>query len=149
MPFSSRMSAAPVTRRRRYRRAITAIIVGIWIALSVWEANKPLMPGVRTTSTWHTVPVQSLSFIADISSADAYGRSVSSQAIFDETLKVVRGAHEFLVLDYFMFNSRHGEIDPASPLLRPLAATLRDALLERRQAIPGLKILFITDPINE
>jgi HKD family nuclease len=143
------MSAAPVTRRRRYRRAITAIIVGIWIALSVWEANKPLMPGVRTTSTWHTVPVQNISFIADISSADAYGRGVSSQAIFDETLKVVRGAREFLVLDYFMFNSRRGDLEAASPLIRPLTATLRDALIERRQAVPNLKVLFITDPVNE
>ena len=149
MPFSSRMSAAPSTRRPRYRRAITATLVGIWLVVAGWEANKPLPPGVRIASAWHSVPAQDVTFIADITSADAYGRSVSSQAIFDETLKVVRGAHEFLVLDYFMFNSRHGEIDPASPLLRPLAATLRDALLERRQAIPGLKILFITDPINE
>jgi phosphatidylserine/phosphatidylglycerophosphate/cardiolipin synthase-like enzyme len=90
-----------------------------------------------------------VTFIADITSADAYGRLVSSQAIFDETLKVVREAREFLVLDYFMFNSRHGDLDPTSPLLRPLSAALRDALLERRQAIPGLKVLFITDPINE
>ena len=143
------MSAAPSTRRPRYRRAITATLVGIWLVVAGWEAYKPLPPGVRTASAWHSVPAQDVTFVADITSADAYGRSVSSQAIFDETLKVVRGAHEFLVLDYFMFNSRHGEIDPASPLLRPLAATLRDALLERRQALPGLKILFITDPINE
>jgi hypothetical protein len=143
------MSAAPATRRRRYRRAITAIVVGIWIAVSFWEANKPLQPGVRTTSTWHTVPVQNLSFIADITSADAYGRAISSQAIFDETLKIVRGAHEFLVLDYFMFNTRRGDLDASSPLLRPLTATLRDALMERRQALPGLKVLFLTDPVNE
>jgi phosphatidylserine/phosphatidylglycerophosphate/cardiolipin synthase-like enzyme len=149
MPFSSRMSAAPVTRRRRYRRAITAIVVGIWIALAVWEANKPLPPGVGTASIWHTIPLQSVSFIADITSADAYGRQISSQAIFDETLKIVRGAREFLVLDYFMFNSRRGDLDPASPLLRPLSGILRDALIERRQQLPNLKVLFITDPINE
>ena len=149
MPFSSRMSAAPSTRRPRYRRAITATLVGIWLVVAGWEANKPLPPGVRTASAWHTVPAQDVTFIADITSADAYGRLVSSQAIFDETLKVVREAREFLVVDYFMFNSRHGDLDPASPLIRPLSATLRDALLERRQAIPGLKVLFITDPINE
>jgi phosphatidylserine/phosphatidylglycerophosphate/cardiolipin synthase-like enzyme len=143
------MSAAPITRRRRYRRAITAIIVGIWVALSCWETNKPLPPGVGTASSWHTVPLQSVSFIADITSADAYGREISSQAIFDETLKIVRGAREFLVLDYFMFNNRRGDLDPASPLLRPLSGTLRDALIERRQQLPGLKVLFITDPINE
>jgi phosphatidylserine/phosphatidylglycerophosphate/cardiolipin synthase-like enzyme len=149
MPFSSRMSAAPSTRRLRYRRAITATLVGIWLAVACWEANKPLPPGVRVASAWHSVPAQDVTFIADITSADAYGRSVSSQAIFDETLKVVRGAHDFLVLDYFMFNNRHGGLDPASALLRPLSATLRDALIERRQEVPGLKVLFITDPINE
>jgi PLD-like domain len=104
---------------------------------------------VRTASAWHSVPAQDVTFIADVTSADAYGRSVSSQAIFDETLKVVREAREFLVLDYFMFNSQQGELDPKSPLLRPLSATLRDALIERRQALPGLKVLFITDPIND
>jgi phosphatidylserine/phosphatidylglycerophosphate/cardiolipin synthase-like enzyme len=48
-----------------------------------------------------------------------------------------------------MFNNRHGDLDPTSPLLRPLAEQLRDALIERRQELPDLKVLFITDPINE
>jgi phosphatidylserine/phosphatidylglycerophosphate/cardiolipin synthase-like enzyme len=48
-----------------------------------------------------------------------------------------------------MFNNRHGDLDPTSPLLRPLSGQLRDALIERRQALPNLKVLFITDPINE
>ena len=120
----------------------------MWLVVAGWEANKPLPPGVRTASAWHSVATQDVTFIADITSADACGRFVSSQAIFDETLKVVRGAREFLVLDYFMFNSRHDGLDPTSPLLRPLSETLRDALIERRQALPDLKVLFITDPIN-
>ena len=123
-------------------------LVGLWLALAGWEANKPLPPGARTASAWHFVGASDVSFIADITAADAYGRAVSSQAIFDETLKVIRGAHQFLVLDYFMFNSRHDGLDPTSPLLRPLSGTLRDALIERRQALPDLRVLFITDPIN-
>src|SRR6185437_9258306 len=149
MPFSSRMSAAPVTRRRRFRRVISTIVLGIWIAVACWEAVKPLPPGVRTHSAWHSMPTQDVTFIADITSADAYGRSVSSQAIFDETLKVVRAAREFVVLDYFMFNSRRGDLEAASPLLRPLSEMLRDALIERRAQLPSLKVLFITDPVNE
>jgi phosphatidylserine/phosphatidylglycerophosphate/cardiolipin synthase-like enzyme len=123
-------------------------LVGLWLALAGWEANKPLPPGTRIASAWHSVAASDVSFIADITAADAYGRAVSSQAIFDETLKVIRGAHRFLVLDYFMFNSRHDGLDPTSALLRPLSGTLRDALIERRQAVPDLKVLFITDPIN-
>jgi hypothetical protein len=149
MPFRSRMSAAPSTRRRHVQRAISAVLIGIWLALAFWEANKSLPPGVRTASPWQSLPTENVTFIADITSADAYGRPVSSQAIFDETLKIVRGAREFLVLDYFMFNNRRGDLDAASPLLRPLSAVLRDTLIERRQALPGLKVVFITDPINE
>jgi phosphatidylserine/phosphatidylglycerophosphate/cardiolipin synthase-like enzyme len=149
MPFSSRMSTAHSTRRPRFRRAIFLGIVGIWLATACWEANKPLPPGMHIASAWHSVPAKDVSFIADITSADAYGRAVSSQAIFDEVLKVVRSAHEFLVLDYHMFNSRRGELDATSTLLRPLSAELRDALIERRRALPGLKVLFITDAVNE
>ncbi|MGH8324125.1 MAG: phospholipase, partial [Steroidobacteraceae bacterium] len=123
--------------------------MGIWLALACWEANKPLPPGVRIASAWHSVPAQDVAFIADITSADAYGRVFSSQAIFEETLKIVRTAREFVVLDYFMFNSRRGDLDASSPLLRPLSALLRDALIERRQALPGLRVLLITDPIND
>jgi len=143
------MSAASSTRRRRYRRAISAAVIGIWLVLACWEANKPLPPGLRVAAPWHSVRAQDVSFIADITSADAYGRPISSQAIFDETLKIVRSARRFVVLDYFMFNSRRGELDDSSPLLRPLSAALRDALIERRQQLPSLEILFITDPINE
>ena len=93
------------------------ILVGLWLALAAWEANKPLPPGTHIASAWHPVAMSDVSFIADITAADAYGRAVSSQAIFEETLKVIRGAHRFLVLDYFMFNSRHDGLDPTSPLL--------------------------------
>ena len=50
-----------------------------------------------------------VSFIADITAADAYGRAVMSQAIFDQVLDVVRGAQRFLVIDYFLFNAHRGE----------------------------------------
>jgi hypothetical protein len=149
MPFSSRMSTAQTTRRPRFRRAIFLGLVGIWLAIACWEANKALPPGVRTASPWHSLPAKDVNFIADITSADAYGRLASSQAIFDQVLQVVRTAREFVVLDYFMFNSRRGDLEAASPLLRPLSGELRDALIERRRALPGLKVLFITDPINE
>lgn len=149
MPFSSRTSAASSTRRRRIRQALTAAVCAIWLALATWETNKPLPPGTHLASPWHSVAAQDISFIADITSADAYGREISSQAIFAETLKVIRQARELVVLDYFMFNDRRGGLEGTSPLLRPLTSQLRDALIERRRAVPGLKVLFITDPVND
>ena len=90
-----------------------------------------------------------VTFIADITSADAYGRQNSSQAIFDDVLDVIRSAHKFIVLDYFLFNSTLGNAPGTPPAFRPLSGELRDALIERRRAEPNLQVLFITDPINE
>ena len=87
------------------------------------------------------------SFIADISAADAYGRSVASQAIFDEALTLIRDAKRFVVLDYFLFNSNGA--GSAVPPARSLTKELRDALIERKRLSPDLRILFITDPIND
>ena len=89
-----------------------------------------------------------IEFIADITSADAYGRPILSQAIFDEVIGVVRSAHDFLVLDYFLFNDQRGAGVQTTPT-RPLSAELRDALIERRRVDPQLPIVLIIDPINE
>jgi hypothetical protein len=150
MPFSMRMPDASLARRPRNRRRIVYLaLAAIWLATACWETNKPLPPGARTQSPWYLVPAADVRFVADITSADAYGRPVSSQAIFDEVLKVVRSAHAFLVLDYSLFNTRRGELDATSPLLRPISGELRDVLIERRRELPGLKVLFITDPVND
>lgn len=123
--------------------------MGAWVAMAWWQTNKPLPPGVHVSSSAYPATPRDLTFIADITSADAYGRANSSQAIFDDVLQVVRGARKFIVLDYFLFNSELGLPEGSGRPLRPLCEELRDALMQRRQEQPGLQILFITDPINE
>jgi len=105
-------------------------------------------PGVRVASPWYTVPASAVGFMADITAADAYGRPVVSQAIFDEMLSLVHAARDFIVLDYFLFNDKRAAAADAAPPLRALSRELRDALIERRRAVPALRIVLITDPIN-
>jgi phosphatidylserine/phosphatidylglycerophosphate/cardiolipin synthase-like enzyme len=105
-------------------------------------------PGVRVASPWYTVPAAAVGFIADITAADAYGRPVVSQAIFDEMLSVVHAARDFIVLDYFLFNDKRARAAEAALPIRALSQELRDALIERRRAVPALRIVLITDPIN-
>lgn len=121
----------------------------LWAATAYWQTNKPLPPGTHVDSPWAPLTPRAVTFIADITSADAYGRQNSSQAIFDEVLGVIRSAHKFIVLDYFLFNSTLGNGPGAAPAFRPLSGELRDALIERRRLNPNLQVLFITDPINE
>jgi phosphatidylserine/phosphatidylglycerophosphate/cardiolipin synthase-like enzyme len=150
MPFTSTMRDVSATRRSRvWRRAIFWAFLALWAAVAYWQTNKSLPPGSHVDSPWAPITPRDVTFIADITSADAYGRQNASQAIFDEVLGVIRSAHRFIVLDYFLFNSNLGNGSGGQPVFRQLSGELRDALIERRRADPNLQVLFITDPINE
>ena len=137
------------SRFRLWRRLLLAAALIAWIGTSYWQANKPLPAGTHIASAGYSVPMADLTFIADITAADAYGHPVVSQGIFDEVLKVVRAARRFVVLDYFLFNAQHGPRAGSVAPLREISGELRDALIEQRRVHPELKVLFITDPINE
>jgi len=123
------------------------VVALVWAATAAWNSRKSLPPGVNLDTGWYRISPMDVTFIADISAADAYGRSVASQAIFDEALTLIRDAKRFVVLDYFLFNS-NGAGSSVSPV-RSLTKELRDALIERKRLNPDLRILFITDPIND
>jgi phosphatidylserine/phosphatidylglycerophosphate/cardiolipin synthase-like enzyme len=135
-------------RSRRWRRLILLTLFALWAGTAIWHTNKSLPVGTHVRSEWLASPSTSVSFIADITAADAYGRSVMSQGIFDEVLRVVRGAQRFLVVDYFLFNSHRGAVSDEAPA-RALSSELRDALIEQKRQWPDLRVLFITDPIND
>lgn len=105
-------------------------------------------PGAGIASLWYPVAAGEVGFIADTTVADAYGRPLVSQAIFDQMLAVVHGAREFIVLDYFLFNDQLPTAADAATPIRALSKELRDALLEQRRSNPALRILFVTDHIN-
>jgi phosphatidylserine/phosphatidylglycerophosphate/cardiolipin synthase-like enzyme len=148
--FSSGAPASKPARRRRGRvRLLFGALLVLWLGTAWWQMHKPLPQGVRVTSAWYPVRESTLTFIADITAADAYGHPIMSHAIFDEVLRVVSSAREFIVLDYFLFNGEGGSPDSSTQPLRPISSELRDALIARKKAVPGLRILFITDPIND
>jgi phosphatidylserine/phosphatidylglycerophosphate/cardiolipin synthase-like enzyme len=128
---------------RGWRRVLAGCVAIAWGAAGWWGSHKPLPPGAHVASALSTVPAADVAFIADITAADAFGRPVVSQAIFNQLLEVVRGARVFVVLDYTLIG---GAAVAGAP---PLGAQLQDALLERRRALPALKVLLISDPANE
>ena len=123
-------------------------IAALWAGTAFWQAMKPMPPGTGIATAWYPVPAAGVGFIADISAADAYGRPVVAQAIFDQVLGIVHAAREFIVLDYFLFNDEPASAPDAPAPIRALSKELRDALIERRRVYPALRILFVTDPVN-
>jgi hypothetical protein len=139
----------PARRRRNLARALLLVLLASWAATAVWHTHKPLPEGVHVAGEWYEVPEEHVELIADITAADGYGRVFTSHAIFDEILAIVDAAREFVVLDFFLFNDFAASPDGAQLPLRPLTAELRDSLIARKRLEPGLRILFITDPVND
>lgn len=142
------VAARPPPPRRTWRRTVLLAFLALWAGTAVWETQKPLPSGTHTQAQWHVSSPADVSFIADITTADAYGRPVMSQSIFDQVLAIVRGAERFLVIDYFLFNAHRGKAGGPAPT-RALSSELRDVLIEQKKQKPDLRILFITDPIND
>jgi phosphatidylserine/phosphatidylglycerophosphate/cardiolipin synthase-like enzyme len=143
-----RVAVRPPPSRHTWRKIVLLTLLALWSGTAVWETQKPLPPGTHTQAEWHVSSPADVSFIADITAADAYGRAMMSQAIFDQVLGVVRGAQRFLVIDYFLFNAHRGKAGGPPPT-RALSSELRDALIAQKKQKPDLRILFITDPIND
>jgi hypothetical protein len=137
---------------RRGRLALMLLVPFVaMLATGIWHTVKPLPPGLHVSGPFVAVDEASLRFLPDVTAADPYGRPVLVQNIHAATLELVRGARDFLVLDYFLFNGQGG---PKGPLqyergLKPVAQELIDALRELKTAQPGLPILLMTDPIND
>ena len=137
-------------RRHWLTRIASAALLGALAATAWWHTIKPLAPGTHVIGNWVPVAPGNLLLLADVTSADAYGRPVIHQEIFDETLRVIAAARDFIVLDFFLFNGNLGEQQGHSGApFRSLAAELRDALIVAKRAHPDLRILLITDPIND
>ena len=58
----------------RWGRMVSLVAVAAWTATAWWQTHKSLPPGMHTASAVCTVTAQEVSFLADITAADAYGR---------------------------------------------------------------------------
>jgi phosphatidylserine/phosphatidylglycerophosphate/cardiolipin synthase-like enzyme len=135
-------------RKRRYGRWFFYGFLGLWLGVALWNLYKPLPAGTRVRGPIVETPLAELRFLSDVTSADAFGVPVVRQQIFDRVLAIVGNAREYLVLDFFLVNAQRGANLTDRPH-RELSAELRDALLARKRAVPGLKVLLVTDPIND
>jgi len=125
--------------RRRWLRG-SGLVVMVWLASALWQSFKPLPAGIGIEGPWR--PAQDTAFLADETWVDAQEMRHSRQAIFDTAFAMIAQAQRLVVLDMFLFNDFGGSA------LRPLSAELTEALLARKAAKPGLRIVIVTDPIN-
>ncbi len=131
---------------RHRRRTILSALLLLLIAIGLWQTNKPLPPGTTVDSGDIAIAEQDLAFLHDLTFRDSAGTTVHEQQVFDAVFRIVDQAGTTLVLDFFLFNDQAGN---AGNSYRRLSRELADHLLAARRARPGLRILVLTDPIND
>jgi phosphatidylserine/phosphatidylglycerophosphate/cardiolipin synthase-like enzyme len=119
-----------------------------WIATSSYHTTKALPPGLRLATARVEVNADDVRFLRDLTTADAYSRPIVEQQIFDRVFAIVARARHFVVLDYFLVNDELRLVG-ADAMYRPLAHELEAALLARKREVPDLRIVLVTDPIND
>ncbi|MEO8309318.1 MAG: phospholipase D-like domain-containing protein [Pseudomonadota bacterium] len=137
-------------KRPRWGRYIALVLASIVAGTAWWQTSKPLPPGLHVSGVLTPVAPASMQLLTDVTAHTNLGEPVFTRGIHAATLDLIRDAHDFLVLDYFLFNEQGG---PAGKLryesgIRPVARELREALLALRRAQPALPILLLIDPIN-
>ena len=143
-------SPPPAERRRNWhvRRVVFYGFLALWVSTALWNLYKPLPDGTSIRGEVIDAPLGQLQFLSDVSSADVFGAPVVRQQVFDSMLQVIGEARQFVIVDFFLFNAHRG-LSADTPAQRALSAELRDALLARKRAMPGLMVLVISDPIND
>jgi phosphatidylserine/phosphatidylglycerophosphate/cardiolipin synthase-like enzyme len=140
-------TSEPIEPRRRFRkRWILWAVLALWAGIGVWNTTKPMPAGTNVSTAPVVVPAADVQFLYDLTYAPPQGELVYEQRIFDEVLRIIDEAQSFVVADFFLLNEQMGAAGAAH---RPLSRELVDHLITRKQAMPNLSVLLLTDPIND
>ena len=131
-------------RWRRLVRLASLVLFATWLSLAIYHRYKPLPDGLGVSMPERSAGA--VTFLADYTWVDASGEREVDQQIFDRMLEIIRGARRLIVLDMFLFNDFAGAANAED--MRRLSDEVEQALLERRQARPPVRVVLITDPIN-
>jgi phosphatidylserine/phosphatidylglycerophosphate/cardiolipin synthase-like enzyme len=122
---------------------IAAGLIVLYLVTAVHHVYKPLPEGLSAASPYR--PVDHVMFLADSTWLDGAGNQHTQLEIFDRVLRMIGEAESLVVADFFLVNQFAGT---ANGDHRPLSRELVDGLAQRREALPGLQALLISDPFN-
>lgn len=134
--------------RRFRKRWIASAVLALWAGVGAWNVTKPMPAGTNVSTAPVSVPAADVQFLYDLTRAQPQNpeQLLYEQRIFDEVFRIVDEARSFIVADFFLLNEQMGASGAAH---RPLSRELADHLIARKQAVPNLSVLLLTDPIND
>lgn len=127
----------------RLKILFTALFLVVTIS-SAYGLFKPLPDQVNYQSPTYRISAEQIEFLTDTTFRDDEAH-VSEQTIFDRMLSLIDNAHNYVLLDLFLFNNQLGK---AGEAYRPLSTTLAETLVTYKTAEQDHQAVVITDHIN-
>ncbi len=119
------------------------VILGciIYICSVIYGAFKPLPGGV---SKWfESSKTNDVKLLVD-KTYEKEDHMYYNHEIFNEQLKTIQEADDFIILDMFLFNDTYD----GQKNFTKLTETLTQALIDKKKESPNIRIYMLTDPIN-
>ncbi len=151
-PATDAAAAAARSRPRAHRLRwllLALVLACAWIVTAAYNVFKPMPPGTRIASPRFDLAEADVRFLHDVTVGDGPAQRRIEQQIFDAVFAVIDNARVFIVLDFFLINDDRGALGARAEPHRALSQELFDRLLARKRAVPGLRVLVVTDPIND
>lgn len=108
---------------------------------AIYGHNKSIPPGLSFEGEEHIS--YDVDFLYDLTYVKDGTRN-SEQVIFNNILKTIAEAEQFIVIDMFLFNDAYDKTEQYPKLTEQLT----NALVDKRKENPQIEITFITDEMN-
>ncbi|MBM7649852.1 HKD family nuclease [Bacillus ectoiniformans] len=124
-------------------KVFTIVVLSIYTVTMLWHYFKPIPENISYQSDTYRVNDDQVDFYYNVT-GEKNGEKKFTDQIFKRTLEIIDEADEFIVLDYFLFNSYH-EKKKEYPAITD---KITKKLIEKKKANPDMKVIFISDEVN-
>lgn len=125
--------------RKKYGKLLIAAMILLPVIVSFFTKNPS---GTSVKSPYYGV--SQVTFLTDLT-FQRDGETVREQSILTEELGMIAAAQDFILMDMFLFNDAYDKEGIRYP---DLAEQISTALIAKKNAMPQMPVIFITDPIN-
>ncbi|RJS58823.1 phospholipase D family protein [Bacillus sp. PK3_68] len=130
-------------KKRTRKQILIIIFLSIYAVTMLGNVYKPLPKHVSYESPVYQVGEDQVNFYYNLSGKRKEGKIFTEQ-IFKRTLEIIDEADQFIVLDFFLFNSYHNK----NQQFPKITEKLTRALIEKKKKNPDIDIILISDEVN-